>query len=208
VDATGWTHSHKLEIVGMILGHPHGKLVASLCSITDNKTSSPCVNWCLDNVLWKPPRWWPDTQCIQPANAVLVVPIWPWITSQLAEVQFHCSYLLFLANSNFAMVPFLLSRRAEMNVESNLGTTLKLAVYCGYPALSIAHTCSWMSIIVGYLLQYVLEADAILLLVPGYINCSSSAFFARLNGGEEVHHILQVDRKREFFFLTVQKAGV
>jgi hypothetical protein len=33
-----------------------------------------------------------------------------------------------------------------------------------------------MSIMVGYLLQYVLEADAILLLVPGYINRSSSAF--------------------------------
>jgi hypothetical protein len=43
-DATGWTHSHTIEIVGMILQHPHGKLVASLSSITDNKTSSPCAN--------------------------------------------------------------------------------------------------------------------------------------------------------------------
>ena len=49
-----------------------------------------------------------------------------------------------------------------MNVDSHWGTPLNLVVYSRYPVLNIARTHSWMSVIVMYLLQYGLQADAVL----------------------------------------------
>jgi len=151
------------------------------------------------------PRWWSDTQCVRPANAVLAVFSWAWITSKQAEVHVHFTCSLIPVNSHFAKVHSLLPRRAKVVVEYNCGTSLNLAVCCGYRALNVAHTPSSMLIIVGHILQYSLDDDALLLLlcwiplpclqlllglipaVQGHISSSPSTFLASLNERAKVH---------------------
>ena len=107
-------------------------------------------------------------------------------------------------NFPFGMVHLLFSRSAESNRE----TSLNLVASCGYLALTVALTRNWMLIIVGHLLQYGLEVDALWLLlfwlrvpylqlflivlsaVTGDISCIPGAFPAILHERAEAQYWL------------------
>jgi hypothetical protein len=85
---------------------PMGYPLFSLGSITVNDNTSLDANWCLDDVLWKLPRWWSHTQYVQPANAILYVSSWPWVASKHADMLFQFSNPLIPVNCDLARVHF------------------------------------------------------------------------------------------------------
>jgi hypothetical protein len=116
---------------------------------------------------------------------------------QWSYLQVHC---------HFGRMQCMLFSRARMNEEFNCETSLDLDLYLVRPALNIAYSSSWRSIIVGCFLHYGpgAGADVLLLLIywhpmsllhlfrglfcvaRGYPNFNG--YLSILNSEAEVHH--------------------